>query len=113
MADFCRARGIFQEEATEQAVRFCHLMADHAEEHGISVAAETFSDLTTLFPRYTDSIEFAKRVNRPSIKVMADLNYFLKLDQPLEHIALEPEWCMRLFVRGGGAARLRRSRIAV
>ncbi|MGB1718199.1 MAG: sugar phosphate isomerase/epimerase family protein [Candidatus Latescibacterota bacterium] len=94
--------GFSKDEATEQAVRFCHLMADHAEEHGISVALEAFSDLTTLFPRYLDSIEFAKRVNRPSIKVMADLNYFLKLDQPLEHIALEPEWCMHVHIAEGG-----------
>ena len=99
---FAVPEGFCKDEATEQAVRFCHLMADHAEEHGISVALEAFSDLTTLFPRYLDSIEFAKRVNRPSIRVMADLNYFLKLDQPLEHIALEPEWCMHVHIAEGG-----------
>ena len=35
---FAVPEGFSKEEATEQAVRFCHLMADHAEEHGISVA---------------------------------------------------------------------------
>ena len=89
---FAVPEGFARGEAEAQAERFCHLLANHAEAHGIVVALEAFSDLTTLFPRYLDSIAFAKRVDRPSIKVMADLNYFLKLDQPLE----EPwrGWCL-------------------
>lgn len=99
---FSVPEGFSKDEATEQAVRFCHLMADHAEKYGITVALEALSDLTTLFPLYLESIEFAKKVNRPSIKVMADLNYFLKLDQPLEHIAVEPEYCMHVHIAEGG-----------
>jgi sugar phosphate isomerase/epimerase len=98
---FAVPEGFSKEEATEQAQRFCHLMADHAEAHDITVALEAFSDLTTLFPRYLESIEFAKSVNRPSIKVMADLNYFLKLNQPLEDIAIEPEWCTHVHIAEG------------
>lgn len=99
---FAVPEGFSKDEATEQAVRFCHLLADHAEAHGITVALEAFSDLTTLFPRYLESIEFAKKVDRPSIKVMADLNYFLKLDQPLEDIAKEPEFCTHVHIAEGG-----------
>jgi sugar phosphate isomerase/epimerase len=98
---FSVPEGFCKDEATEQAMRFCHLMADCAEEQGIIVALEALSDLTTLFPRYLESIEFAKKVNRPSIKVMADLNYFLKLDQPLEDIAIEPEWCTHVHIAEG------------
>ena len=34
--------------------------------------------------------------------MMADLNYFLKLDQPLEDIAKEPEWCAHVHIAEGG-----------
>ena len=98
---FAVPEGFSQTEATEQGLRFAHLLADGAEEHGMTVALEPFSDLDTLFPRYLEGIEFAKKVNRPSVKVMADLNYFLKLDQPLEDIAKEPEWCAHVHIAEG------------
>ncbi|MEZ4638539.1 MAG: TIM barrel protein [Caldilineaceae bacterium] len=69
----------------------------------MTVALEPLSDLTTLWPRYLEGIEFAKQVNRPSVKVMADLNYFIKLDQPLEHIAIEPEYCTHVHIAESGA----------
>ncbi|MCB0116855.1 MAG: sugar phosphate isomerase/epimerase family protein [Caldilineaceae bacterium] len=100
---FAVPEGFSRDEATEQALRFCHLLADHAEQYGMTVALEPLSDLTTLWPRYLEGIEFAKQVNRPSVKVMADLNYFIKLDQPLEHIAIEPEYCTHVHIAESGA----------
>jgi sugar phosphate isomerase/epimerase len=94
--------GFSQSTAMKQALRFTHLLADHAEPHGMTVALEPLSDLSTLWPRYLQGIEFAKQVNRPSVKVMADLNYFLKLDQPLEDIAVEPEFCAHVHIAEGG-----------
>ncbi len=94
--------GFSRSEAMEQGFRFTHLLADHAEPYGIIVALEPLSDLTTLWPRYLEGIEFAKQVNRPSVKVMADLNYFLKLNQPLEDIAIEPEYCTHVHIAEGG-----------
>ena len=38
---------------------------------------------------------------------MADLNYFLKLDQPLEDIAKEPEFCAHVHIAEGGDGRCR------
>lgn len=94
--------GFSRAQATEQGLRFTQLLADHAEPFGITVALEPLSDLTTLWPRYLEGIEFAKQVNRPSVKVMADLNYFLKLNQPLEDIAIEPEYCTHVHIAEGG-----------
>lgn len=94
--------GFSRLEAIEQGLRFTHLLADHAEPHGITVALEPLSDLSTLWPRYLEGIEFARQVNRPSVKVMADLNYFLKLNQPLEDIAKEPEFCTHVHIAEGG-----------
>ena len=33
---------------------------------------------------------------------MADLAYFIKLDQPLEHINQSPEYCMHCHIAGEG-----------
>jgi sugar phosphate isomerase/epimerase len=98
---FAVPEGFGHDEAVEQGLRFAHLLADGAEEYGMTVALEPFSDLDTLFPRYLQGIEFAKKVNRPSVKVMADLNYFLKLDQPFEDIAIEPEYCAHVHIAEG------------
>lgn len=98
---FAVPEGFSRETATEQGLRFTHLLADHAEPLGMTVALEPLSDLTTLWPRYLEGVAFAKRVNRKSVKVMADLNYFIKLDQPLEHIALEPEYCAHVHIAEG------------
>ena len=94
--------GFSRVEAVEQGIRFTHLLADHAEPYGITVALEPLSDLSTLWPRYLEGIEFAKQVNRRSVKVMADLNYFIKLNQPLEDIAKEPEFCTHVHIAGDG-----------
>jgi hypothetical protein len=33
---------------------------------------------------------------------MADLNYFIRGNQPLEHIAREPEYCLNVHIAGDG-----------
>jgi sugar phosphate isomerase/epimerase len=99
---FAVPEGFPRDEAMAQGLRFSHLLADYAEQYNMTVALEPLSDLSTLWPRYLEGIEFAKQVNRPSVKVMADLNYFIKLDQPLEHIAIEPEYCAHVHIAEGG-----------
>jgi sugar phosphate isomerase/epimerase len=94
--------GFSRDIAVEQALRFAHLLADHAEPLDMTIALEPFSDPTTLFPRYLQGIEFADRVGRRSVKVMADLNYFLKLNQPLTDIAVRPEMCAHVHIAEGG-----------
>jgi hypothetical protein len=54
----------------------------------------------SLFPSYLDGINFAKEVKRSSIRVMADLNYFLDLNEPLEDIACEPDFCLHVHIQG-------------
>ena len=98
---FAVPEGFSRDVAVEQALRFAHLLADHADAFGMTIALEPFSDPTTLFPRYLQGIEFAERVGRSSVKVMADLNYFIKLDQPLEDIAVKPEFCAHVHIAEG------------
>ncbi|MCX6018111.1 MAG: TIM barrel protein [Chloroflexi bacterium] len=98
---FAVPAGFSHDVAVEQGMRFTHLLADHADMHGMTIALEPYSDLNTLFPRYLQGVEFAARVGRASVKVMADLNYFIKLDQPLEDIAVKPEFCAHVHIAEG------------
>jgi sugar phosphate isomerase/epimerase len=91
-------------KALDDAISCCNILADEAEANGILVALEPMADLDTLWPRYLDGIEFVKKVNRTSVKVMADLNYFYKLEQPLEHIYTHPELMVNVHIAGSGGA---------
>jgi sugar phosphate isomerase/epimerase len=97
---FSVPEGFSQTEAMDQAIRFCSMMADFAEPLGMTIALEPLSDLTTLWPRYLEGIEFAKQVARPSVKVMADIDYLIKMESPLEDIAREPEFCTHVHIAG-------------
>ena len=88
----------------DQALEFCNFLADEAAVHGMVIALEPQALLDSLFPRYLDGLAFAKEVARPEIRVMADLAYFIKLDQPLEHITHDPEYCMHCHIAGAGDA---------
>jgi hypothetical protein len=95
---FCRSKAI------DQAISSINVMADMAEKYGMEIALEPQAELDTLFPRYLEGIAFAKLTGRRSVKVMADLNYFLELDQPLEDILKEPEYCLDVHIQGDGGS---------
>ena len=89
--------------AMDQAVRFVDMMADHAEAHDMLIALEPTAVPETLWPMYRDGIAFAKNeVGRWSVRVMADLAYFLRGDQPLDDIALDPDYCLHVHIAGEG-----------
>lgn len=98
------SEAIADDVVAAQAVRHLAFAAKHAAKNKVLIALEPMADLTTLFPRYLDGIALAKEVGSKSIRVMADLNYFLELDQPLEDIAKEPEYCLHCHIQGDGGA---------
>jgi sugar phosphate isomerase/epimerase len=87
----------------DQAIRFCNLLADNAKPHGIKIALEPYSGENLLFRRYLEGLAFAREVNRPEIYLMADLNYFIALNQDLEDIAQAPEMLVHAHIAGTGA----------
>jgi sugar phosphate isomerase/epimerase len=100
---FAVPEGFSRAKAMDQAIRWINLMADCAEEHDMLIALEPTAEPDTLWPMYLDGIKFAKeRVGRASVRVMADLNYFVKGDQHLEHIASEPDYCLNVHIAGDG-----------
>jgi sugar phosphate isomerase/epimerase len=86
----------------DQAIRYANLIGDCAKPYGIMVALEPMADLNTLWPTYLEGLKFAKKVAHPNVKVMADLNYFLKLDQPFEVIREDPGFCLHCHIAGMG-----------
>ncbi|MEA5014670.1 MAG: TIM barrel protein [Candidatus Limiplasma sp.] len=96
--------GFDRNKAIDQGISSINIMADMAEKYGMEIALEPQAEADTLFPRYLEGIEFAKRTGRRSVKVMADLNYFLELEQPLEDILKAPEYCLNVHIQGDGGA---------
>lgn len=96
--------GFSRSKAIDQAISSINMMADYAEDYGMQIALEPEADSDTLFPRYLEGVDFAKMTGRRSVKVMADLNYFLELNQPLEDILKFPEYCINVHIQGDGGA---------
>jgi sugar phosphate isomerase/epimerase len=96
--------GYSRTKAIDQAISTINIAADYAADYGMEIALEPQAEADTLFPRYLEGIEFAKSTGRSNVKVMADLNYFLELGQPLEDILKYPEYCLNVHVQGDGGA---------
>jgi sugar phosphate isomerase/epimerase len=92
--------GFPRTKATDQAIAYCDMLARLCEKYGVLIALEPMAGRDTLFPSYLDGIAFARKVNHPSIRVMADLNYFVELNEPLADIAVDPEYCLHVHVQG-------------
>jgi len=96
--------GFNRTKAIDQAISTINIAADYAAEYGMQIALEPQAESDTLFPRYLEGVEFAKMTGRSNVKVMADLNYFLELNQPLEDILKFPEYCLNVHIQGDGGA---------
>lgn len=94
--------GYDDKQAWEDAVSFCNILADEGERWDIDVALEPNADHDTLFPSYREGLAFAKSVKRDRIKMMVDLNYFLKLNEPLSFIREDPEYVLHVQMAGAG-----------
>ena len=100
---FPKVEGYSPVRQMDQAIRYTNFIGDTARQCGIMIALEPMADLNTLWPTYLEGLKFAKRVDHPNVKVMADLNYFLKLNQPFDDIKQDPEFCLHGHIAGEGA----------
>jgi sugar phosphate isomerase/epimerase len=87
-------------KAIDAALTYWNMVAKYADKYGVLIALEPTANPDTIFPTYRDGIEFVKRLDQKSIKLMADLNYFIAIDQPFEDIALEPDFCLHVHIQG-------------
>ena len=86
----------------DQAIRYTNLIGDCAQKYNIIIVLEPMADLNTLWPTYREGLAFVKRVDHPHVRIMADLNYFLKLNQPFDDIKENPEYCLHCHIAGEG-----------
>jgi len=87
-------------KAMDDSLKYCEMVSGYADKYGILIALEPTANPNTVFPTYRDGIDFVKRLNRDSIRLMADLNYFVAVNQPFEDIALEPDYCLHVHIQG-------------
>lgn len=96
--------GVSRTQATDQAVRWLNMLANYAEKYNVKIMLEPTAEPQTLFPMYLEGLTFAKKeIGRPSVRMMADLNYFIAGNQPLENIAIDPEYCLHVHIAGDNA----------
>jgi sugar phosphate isomerase/epimerase len=86
--------------ATDQALRYFDMVADEAERFGIMIALEPMGNEKTVCPLYLDAVEFCRRLGRWNVRCMADTDYFVSRNQPLENIAKYPEYCVMAETQG-------------
>lgn len=99
---FPKVKGYSENRQMDQAIRYANLLGDTARSHNMMIALEPMANLNTLWPTYKEGLAFAKRVDHPNVKVMADLNYFLKLKQPFEDIKIDPAFNLHCHIAGEG-----------
>jgi sugar phosphate isomerase/epimerase len=100
---FPKVEGYSLTRQMDQAIRYSNFMGDVARSHNMNIMLEPMADLHTLWPTYKEGLEFVKRVDHPNVKIMADLNYFLALNQPFDDVKLAPELCLHCHIAGDHA----------
>lgn len=91
-------------KARTRTLEVLNRIADLSKEFGVQVAIEPMAKAETIFPSYTAGLEIMKELGRPEIQIMADLNYFLRIQEPLEDILKSPEDCLHVHIQGDGGA---------
>jgi sugar phosphate isomerase/epimerase len=97
---FAIPEGFSRTTATDQALRYCEMVAKYSEMYGVLIALEPTANPRSVFPKYSDGLQFAKCLAKPGVRVMADLNYFIAVDEPFEDIAIAPDYCLHVHIQG-------------
>lgn len=87
-------------KARDQALRYCEMVAKYADRYGVLIALEPTANPQTVFPKYSDGLDFAKQLGKPAVRVMADLNYFIAVNEPFEDVAIDPDYCLHVHIQG-------------
>ena len=97
---FAKVEGYSPIRQMDQAIRYANFLGDTARKNNMSIVVEPMGDPNTWFPSYKEGIAFVKRVDHPNFKIMADLNYFLSINEPFDHIKDSPELCLHAHIAG-------------
>ncbi len=87
-------------KAMDDAIRYANLLGDEAKKNNMNIALEPMADPGSLFPTYAEGLKFVNEVKHPEVKLMADLNYFLKNKEAFEVIKEDPSMNLHCHVAG-------------
>lgn len=91
--------GFDRSQAEDQLVRFLNLVADEAEPRDITVVIEPLNRKeSNILNDVPESVRLAQRVNRPSIRVLADFYHMQEDGEPLSHISANGPWLAHIHV---------------
>lgn len=95
--------GFAREKAEEQLLHFLNLVADVADPLGITIAIEPLNQLEcNIIVSVPEALQYAKQVNRKSIRVLADF-YHMEMDnEPLENITAAKDYLHHVHVADTG-----------
>ena len=95
--------GFPREEAIEQIVRFLNTVADAAEATDVTIAIEPLNRKeSNIINSVAEGVDFARRVNHPSIRVLADFYHMDEDDEPLTTITENRDWLAHIHVADTG-----------
>ncbi|MDN4524067.1 sugar phosphate isomerase/epimerase family protein [Fictibacillus fluitans] len=95
--------GFSREKGQEQIVQFLGLVANYSDSLGITIVIEPLNQKeSNIINSVPEAVEIAKRVNRPSIKVLADFYHMDEENEPLEHLVSEKDYIRHIHVADSG-----------
>ena len=95
--------GFSREQAAEQIIHFLKLVADAAEQTDVTIAIEPLNRKeSNIINSVAEGVTFARQVNRPSIRVLADFYHMDEDGEPLTEITANQDWLAHIHVADTG-----------
>lgn len=95
--------GFSREKGEEQVLNFLDIVADYADPLGITVVIEPLCKKeSNLINSVPEAIEFAKKVDRPSIRALADFYHMDEENEPLTNIVENGQYLRHIHVADTG-----------
>jgi sugar phosphate isomerase/epimerase len=83
----------------EQIVQFLDTLADLADPAGITIVIEPLNTTeSNIINSVPEAVHYAEKVNRKSIRVLADFYHMYKENEPLENIVRHKDWIRHIHV---------------
>jgi sugar phosphate isomerase/epimerase len=89
--------------AVDQIVRALDRIADHLKGTGVTCAIEPlYRQESNIINSVSEGVAFAKRVNRPEIRVLADFFHMDEESEPLETLRENRDWVVHVHLADTG-----------
>jgi sugar phosphate isomerase/epimerase len=91
--------GFPRDEAVHQMTRFLHTVADIADYTELAIAVEPLNRReSNVINSVAEAVALAKRVDRPSVRVLADFYHMSEEHEPLSHLVDYRDWILHVHV---------------